>query len=138
MKVREAMREKAEWVSPDLTLQQAAQTMREKNIGALPVGENDRLIGIITDRDICCRAVAEGHDPSKMKVRDVMSKKITYCFDDQDVKDAAQVMEEKHIRRLAVLNRDKRIVGILSVSDLAFHGQQALAGEVLEKVGAHA
>ena len=138
MKVRDAMREKAEWVSPDLTLQQAAQTMREKNIGALPVGENDRLIGIVTDRDICCRAVAEGQDPSKMKVRDVMSKKITYCFDDQDVKDAAQVMEEKHIRRLAVLNRDKRIVGILSVSDLAFHGQQALAGEVLEKVGAHA
>lgn len=138
MKVREAMTPQAHWVGPDMSLKEVAQKMREKNIGALPVGENDRLIGLVTDRDICCRAVAEGHDPSKTKVGDIMSKKISYCFDDQDLEDAAHAMEEQHIRRLAVLNRKKRIVGMLSTSDLATHGQRALAGEVLEKVAAHA
>jgi len=138
MKVREAMTPEAHWVSPDLTLKEAAAKMREKNIGALPVGENDRLIGVVTDRDICCRAVAEGRDPRKVKVRDVMSKKISYCFDDQELEDAAHAMEDKHIRRLAVLNRNKRIVGVLSVADLARHGQRALAGEVLERLRAHA
>ncbi|MGB8275646.1 MAG: CBS domain-containing protein [Alphaproteobacteria bacterium] len=137
MKVREAMTPEAQWVSPDLTLQEVAKQMRDKNIGALPVGENDRLIGMVTDRDICCRAVADGRDPAKTRVRDVMSQKITFCFDDQELPDAAHVMEEKHIRRLAVLNRNKRIVGMLSVSDMASHGQQELAGEVLEKVVPH-
>ena len=133
MKVSEVMTPEAHWVSPEITIKEAAQKMRDKNIGALPVGENDRLIGLVTDRDICCRSVAEGHDPSKAKVREVMSKTISYCFDDQDVKDAAHMMEDKHIRRLAVLNRKKRIVGVLSVADLAKHGQTALAGEVLER-----
>jgi CBS domain-containing protein len=137
MKVREAMTPKAEWVSPDLTLQEIAKKMRDKNIGALPVGEHDRLIGMVTDRDVCCRAVAEGRDPAKTTVREVMSKKISFCFDDQDLADAAHMMEEKQIRRLAVLNRDKRIVGMLSLDDFASHGERALAGEVLEKVAAH-
>lgn len=137
MKVQEAMTPEAHWISPEITLKEAAAKMREKNIGALPVGENDRLIGLVTDRDVCCRAVAKGLDPHKARVRDVMSKKISYCFDDEDVMDAAHMMEDKGIRRLAVLNRKKRIVGILTVSDLAAHGQRELAGEVLEKVRAH-
>jgi CBS domain-containing protein len=132
MKVHEVMTPEAHWVDPEVTLKEAALKMRQQNIGALPVGENDRLIGLVTDRDICCRAVAEGRDPMRAKVRDVMSPKISYCFDDHDLGEAAQVMEEKQVRRLAVLNRNKRIVGVLSVADLARHGQQALAGEVLE------
>jgi CBS domain-containing protein len=138
MKVREVMTPEAHWVDPEMTLKEAARKMRQQNIGALPVGENDRLIGLITDRDICCRAVAEGRDPTKVKVRDVMSPNISYCFEDQSVNEAAHFMEEKHIRRLAVLNRDKRIVGVLSVADLARHGERALAGEVLDKGRPHA
>jgi CBS domain-containing protein len=102
MQVKDIMTPKVELVGPELTIQEAAKIMRDGNIGSLPVGEDDRLIGMVTDRDITCRAVADGSDPAKTKIRDIVSKKITYCFDDQDVADAAHLMEEKHIRRLAV------------------------------------
>ena len=131
MKVSEIMTPKAQWVGPDTSVQEIAAKMRDENFGSLPIGENDRLIGMVTDRDIVCRAVAEGRDPAKTKARDVMSKHITYCFDDQEADDAAHIMEQKHIRRLAVLNRDKRLVGILSVDDLASRGSHELSGEVL-------
>lgn len=134
MKVSEVMTPKAEWVGPETTIRDLADKMRELDIGSLPIGENDRLIGMVTDRDIVCRAVAKGLDPAKATARDVMSKTITYCFDDQDVDDAAHVMEQKHIRRLAVLNRNKRLVGILSLDDLATHCSHDLSGEVLEAV----
>ena len=88
MFVREAMTERALWITPDITLTQAAQKMRDENIGCLPVGENDRLIGMITDRDLACRAVADGADPAKTKVRDVMTRGIAYCFESDDVTDA--------------------------------------------------
>jgi CBS domain-containing protein len=133
MRVKDIMTPKVELVSPDVTIQEAAKIMRDENIGSLPVGENDRLIGMVTDRDITCRAVAEGSDPAKTKIRDIVSKKITYCFDDQDVADAARLMEGKHIRRLAVLNREKRMVGFLSVDDIT-RCSHDLAGEVLEAV----
>lgn len=131
MKVSEIMTRNAEWVGPETTIWDVAQKMRDEKIGSLPVGENDRLIGMVTDRDIVCRAVAEGLDPSKTTARQVMSETITYCFEDQEADDAAHVMEQKHIRRLAVLNRDKRLVGILSVDDLATRGSHELSGEVL-------
>jgi FOG: CBS domain len=131
MLVRDIMTPKVQWISPDLTLRECAKKMRDSNIGSLPVGENDRLIGMITDRDICCRGVAEGLDPSTTTARRVMSEHIRYCFDDEDVAVAAHKMEDKHIRRLAVLNRDKRLVGILSVDDVARRGSHELAGEVL-------
>lgn len=130
MQVREIMTPDVELVSPALTIQEAARIMRDSNIGSLPVGEDDRLTGMVTDRDIACRAVADGRDPAKTKVRDVVSGEIACCFDDQDVADAAVLMAKLGIRRLAVLDRMNKMVGLVSVDDVArcSHG---LAGEVL-------
>lgn len=134
MQVQDIMTSKIESVSPGLSLLETAQKMRDLNIGSLAVWENDQLIGIITDRDICCRAVSEGLDTETTNVREIMSSEITYCFNDQDVSDAAHLMEDNHIRRLAVLNRDNSIAGFISVDDLA-HASHDLAGEVLEAAG---
>lgn len=130
MLVKEVMNPKAEWVGPETFLADAAKTMRDKDIGCLPVWENEKLIGMVTDRDIICRLVADGRDPARTPVREVMSKEIAYCFDDQEVSDAAHVMEDKHIRRLPVLDRGEHIVGMLSVDDLAITFKE-LSGEVL-------
>jgi len=122
-------------VGPEAGLVEAARKMRSLDVGMLPVCENDRLIGSVTDRDITVRAIAEGFDPRATKVRAVMTPGIVYCFEDQDAKEAAQLMEEKQIRRLPVLNREKRLVGIISLGDLAVRtGREKLAGEVLERV----
>ncbi|MBI3709776.1 MAG: CBS domain-containing protein [Proteobacteria bacterium] len=123
------MTTKVEWINPDLTVREAARRMKENEVGCLPVGEHDRLVGMITDRDIVCRAVAEGTDPAKAKARDVMSKGITWCFDDQNIEEAIHLMDEKHIHHLPVLSRQKRMVGILSLSDLAQRNTQGLSGE---------
>lgn len=128
-------------ISPEAGLVEAAQKMKSLDVGMLPVCENDRLVGCVTDRDITVRAIAQGLDPRATRVRAIMSPGIVYCFEDQDAKEAAQLMEEKQIRRLPVLNRDKRLVGILSLGDLAVRThKQKLAGEVLERVSepAHA
>jgi CBS domain-containing protein len=136
MQVKDIMTSHAESTSSTSTLREAAQKMRDLDVGALPVcGGNDRLAGIITDRDIALRAVAEGLDPSTAVVRDVMTPKIIYCYDDQDVSDAAHMMEQNQIRRLVVLNHDKRMIGILSLGDLAVDtGDEQLAGHTLEAV----
>jgi CBS domain-containing protein len=118
-------------VGPELSLQEAARRMRDINIGSLPVVEKGQLLGMITDRDICCRAVAEGRHAARTTVREIMSQDVTTCFSDDDVADAAQLMERKHIRRLAVLNHDRSMAGFLSVDDLAHHSHQ-LAGYVLD------
>jgi CBS domain-containing protein len=131
MLVREVMAQNVQYVSPSATLQECARRMRDLHIGSLPVWENGKLAGMITDRDICCRAVAEGRDPAKTKAHDIMTKDVTFCFDDQECDDAAHMMEEKHIRRLAVLNRKRSMVGFLSIDDLARCSHE-LAGEVLE------
>jgi CBS domain-containing protein len=106
--------------------------MRADNIGALPVGENDRLIGMITDRDITMRAVAEERSPGNTSVRDVMSEKIFYCFEDDDLEKAAKIMAEHQVRRLPVLNYNKRLVGVLALADLGranpHAAEDALAG----------
>jgi len=138
MKVNEVMSRDAEWESPDTTICDVAKKMRDMNIGSMPVGENDRLVGMVTDRDIVCRAVGEGLDPAKTTVRQIMTKTIAYCFDDQEVDDAAHLMEQKHIRRLAVLNRKKRLVGILSLDDMARKCSHDLSGEILAAVSARA
>src|SRR5438876_10330250 len=104
--------------SPDQTIREAAQLMAEIDAGALPVAQNDRLVGMITDRDIAVRAVAQGKSP-QTKVNDVMTREILYCFDDQDLDDIAQNLGENQVRRLPVVNRDKRLVGILSLGGLA-------------------
>jgi CBS domain-containing protein len=101
----------------------------------MPVCDHDRLAGILTDRDITVRATAEGKDPAACKVRDVMTRDVVYCFDDQDVKDAADTMAARQIRRLLVLNRDKRLVGIVSMADLAVDaGREAKPAETLKQV----
>ena len=136
MQVSEIMTPGVECTRPDATLREAAQRMRDLDVGPLPVcGNNDRLEGMITDREIVVRALAEGQDPSKTPVRDVMTPGIIYCYDDQDVSEAAQLMEENQVRRLVVLNSDKRLVGIVSLGDLAVdtHDEQ-LAGHILEAV----
>jgi CBS domain-containing protein len=121
---------------PTASLQEAARKMRDLDVGPLPVcGDNDRLVGMLTDRDITVRAVAEGQDPKTARVQDIMTPDITYCFEDQDITEAARLMEEKQIRRLVVLNRDKRLVGIVSLGDLAVKtGDKKVSSEALEQV----
>jgi CBS domain-containing protein len=128
------MSKKVTWVGPELTLDQAAKKMLDLDIGCLPVGQNDRLVGMITDRDIACRAVAKGLEPGKTTVDDAMSKGISYCFEDEEVGQAAQLMEKKQIHRLPVLNREKRMVGILSLGNIALRASHELTGEVVEAV----
>ena len=118
MKIREAMTRDVRMVRPDQTLREAAHLMAELDIGALPVNDNDRLIGMITDRDIAVRAVGEGLG-ADTPVRQVMSNEVKYCFDDQDVEEVTRNMGEQRLRRLPVVDRNKRLVGILSLGDLA-------------------
>jgi CBS domain-containing protein len=131
MKVREAMTREVRLVRPDQTIREAARLMSELDIGALPVEENDRLVGMLTDRDIAVRAVAEGHGPDT-PIRTVMTQEIRYCFEDQSIDEVTQNMAEQRIRRLPVLSREKRLVGILSLGDLAIdETAQEEAGEAL-------
>lgn len=135
MQVKEAMTSGVECINPDATLREAAEKMQSLDIGPLPVCENDRLVGMITDRDITVRATAAGADPAVEQVRDVMTPEVVYCFDDQDVNEAARLMRDKQIRRLVVLNRNKRLVGIVSLGDLAVEtGDDELSGKTLEAV----
>jgi CBS domain-containing protein len=131
MKVKEAMTRDVQLVKPDQRISEAAQLMAKLDIGALPVEEDDRLVGIITDRDIAVRAVAAGRGP-ETPVRDVMSREIKYCYEDQSIDEVTQNMGELRIRRLPVLTRDKRLIGILSLGDLAIdQGARDEAGEAL-------
>jgi CBS domain-containing protein len=133
MLVKKIMTHKLESIPPTASLRQAACKMRDLNLGSLPVVEDGMLIGMITDRDICCRGVADSFDPATTAVGEVMSRDIWFCFGDDNVTDAVQQMEQHHIRRLAVLNHDKTMAGFLSVDDLA-HYSPELAGEVLDYV----
>jgi CBS domain-containing protein len=135
MQVKEVMTPGVECIPPDSTLQDAARKMQALDVGPLPVCDHDRLAGMLTDRDIVVRAVAEGRDPGTTRVRDVMTPEVVYVFEDQDVQEAARLMEEKQVRRLLVLNRDKRLVGIVSLGDLAVEtGDEKLVGRTLEHV----
>lgn len=134
MKVREAMTRDVRLIQPDQPIREAARAMAELDIGALPVEENDRLVGMITDRDITVRAVALGLGP-ETPVRQVMSPEVKYCFEDQSIDEVTENMGEHRIRRLPVLNRDKRLVGILSLGDLAIdEAAQDEAGEALGRI----
>ena len=119
MQISQIMTRDPELIAPTAMISEAAKRMRRENVGALPVGENDRLIGMITDRDIATRAVAENRAPEDTDVREVMSDGIFYCFEDEDLEAAAQCMAEHQVRRLPVLNRDKRLVGIVALADIA-------------------
>ena len=135
MLLRDMMTASIEDIPADATLMQAAEKMKRLDIGAIPVRENDRLVGIITDRDIAVRAVAEGRDPKKVPVREAMSRDVSFCYEDQSVESAAKLMEEKQIRRLPVFDRSDRPIGMVSLGDLAVRNRDdRLSGEVLERV----
>lgn len=130
MKVKHVMTREVVVVSPDDSICEAARRMAECDAGALPVGENDRLVGVITDRDIALRAVAQRLPPDT-PVRDVMSREVLYCFDEEDIEHVARNMADQQIRRLPVVNRDKRLVGIISIADLALNAKSRAAGEAV-------
>jgi CBS domain-containing protein len=135
MQVKDVMTKGAKCVTPSTSLQEAASKMKNLDVGPLPVCEADHLVGMITDRDITVRATAEALPPRLGQVRDVMTPDVVYCFEDQDVQEAARLMQEKQIRRLVVLNRDKRLVGIVSLGDLAVEtGDEGLTAKTLEQV----
>ena len=135
MKLSEIMTRDVVVLQPDDSLQSAAKKMRDRNIGFLPVCDGEELIGVISDRDITIRALADGMDVNIMLGRDLMTVPAIYCFDDQDIREAAKIMEENQIRRLVVLSReDRRLVGVVSLGDLARNDSADRSGQVLQKV----
>ena len=133
MKVSDAMSRDVQVVSPEQSIRDAARTMASIDAGVLPVGENDRLIGVITDRDITIRAVAEGKAPTT-KVREVMSQEVLYCYDDQDLDEVAKNMGDMKVRRMPVVNREKRLVGIISFGDLARNESVGTTGQTISTI----
>lgn len=134
MNIEKAMHKGAKWVSPDTPVSEIAVLMKKEDIGSVPVGENDRLVGMITDRDLALRVLPDGADPKALKARDVMTKGIVYCRTDQSIEDAIHLMEDKKIRRLPVINDKKRLVGMLSLGDVSHHASQELSGELVHAV----
>jgi len=135
MQIKDVMTSNVEVIHPDAMLQDAAKKMRDLDVGSLPVCDGQRLVGTLTDRDIVVRAIAEGRDPTATPVRMAMTSEVIYCFEDQAVEEAAKLMKEEQIRRLPILNRDKRLVGIVSLGDLAVDtGDKRMVGETLTKV----
>ncbi|HUI15119.1 MAG TPA: CBS domain-containing protein [Xanthobacteraceae bacterium] len=131
------MHKGAQWVSPDTPVKAVAKAMLEQDIGAVPVGDNDRLIGMVTDRDIAVRGVADGKDVAALKARDVMTKGIIWCRDSDDLSHAANMMQSKQVRRLPVIDKNKRMVGILSLGDLSQAGTERTIAAATRAVSAH-
>jgi CBS domain-containing protein len=135
MELRDIMTRNVEVVNGNASLKEAATKMKKLDVGLIPVCDGDRLKGLLTDRDITIRATADGRDPSKTKVNEVMSTDIAYCLEDQAVDEAVILMEARQIRRLPILNQDKQLVGIVSLADIAVHvGDRDLTGETLEEI----
>ena len=138
MKVREVMHKGVDWVDPDTPVIDLAKLMRQHDIGAIPIGENDRLIGMVTDRDIVCKGLAEdGFDPRRATARDVMTPGIHCCREDDDLAKAVRHMEELNVRRLPVINKNKRMIGILSLGDVSHSASAELLLECIKSVSAH-
>jgi len=137
MQVREAMHKGVEWMAPTTSLAELAQTMRKHDVGAIPIGENDRLIGMVTDRDIVVKGLANGKDASSLTARDVMTEGIVYCRANEELGDALRIMEDKKIRRLPVLDENKRMIGMLSLGDVSSAASHELAGELAAAVSTH-
>lgn len=137
MKVKEVMTKVVEFVRPETTVQEAAGKMKDLNVGPIPVCEGDKVRGILTDRDIVIRAVAEGRDVRTTRVQDVMTKDVVCCGEDDDVKEVARLMKDHQIRRIVVVNGNKGLAGIVSLGDLAVDTHDdKMSGDVLEKVSA--
>ena len=137
MKVKDAMHKGVEWVAPTTTVLDLAKMMQKHDIGAIPIGENDKLIGMVTDRDIVCRGLTNGKDISKVTAREIMTPAIIWCHADEDLDDATRIMENKKVRRLPVIDKNKRMVGMLSLGDVSHAGKSKISGEVLQAVSAH-
>jgi CBS domain-containing protein len=135
MKVRESMTQDVLVAHPDQSVAEVARLMVERDIGALPVGENDRLVGMLTDRDIAVRVVAEGKGP-ETKVSEAMSREVLYCYDDDDLNTVAGNMADLQVRRLPVVNRDKRLVGIVSIGDVAICEGARMTGRAVASISA--
>lgn len=133
MKIRDVMTPDVRTVAPSDSIQNAARLMAETDVGVLPVAENDRLVGMLTDRDIAVRAVAAGLAPDAA-VRDAMSPEIKYCFEDDEVDEVCENLADQQLRRLPVVDRDKNLVGIVSLADLATRSNSDAAGEALEGI----
>ena len=134
MQLSQILSRNVETLPPDATIREAAQRMRSLDVGSMPVCDGAHLLGMITDRDITIRAVADGRDPAQTPVRDAMTPDVQYVFENDDVRKAAQIMEDRQIRRLPVVNQEKRLVGIVSLGDIARTGNDRLSGEALQQI----
>ena len=138
MIVKEAMQRGVDWVSPDTPVTELAKLMRDHDVGAIPIGENDRLVGMVTDRDIVCKGLAhDTFDARRATARDVMTAEIHCCREDDDLAKAVRHMEELKVRRLPVINKSKRMVGILSLGDVSHSAPGDLLLECVKRVSAH-
>ena len=137
MQLNRIMTEYVEVIAPEMSIQEAAEQMRSLDVGVLPVCNGGRLVGMLTDRDLAVRAVVDGRDPKSTTVEEIMTRQIAFCFEDQDIEEAERVMEKNQIRRLPVLDHDNRIVGIVSLGDLAIKDDENRAGVTLERVSEH-
>ena len=134
MQVSQILTRDVETIRPDMSVREAAQRMKSMDVGSLPVCDGRHLLGMVTDRDITIRVTAEGRDAASTPVQQAMTPDVSYVFEDQDVKDAAKIMREQQIRRLPVLSRDKKLVGILALGDVAQAGDDRLSGDALERI----
>jgi CBS domain-containing protein len=137
MKVVDVMHKGINALEPQTPIAAVAMTMQEKDVGALPITENGALIGIVTDRDIAIRGLAQGGDTSKLTARDVMTTGVAFCMERDTVKDAAQVMESRKVRRLPVLDGGKKVIGMLSLGDISHAASRELTSDVMKAVSAH-
>ena len=138
MKVKEAMHSGVDWVNPDTPITELAKLMRDHDVGAIPIGENDRLVGMVTDRDIVCKGlVQDDFDASRATARDVMTANIHCCREDDDLAKAVRHMRELQVRRLPVINKNKRMVGMLSLGDVSHSAPGDLLFECVRSVSAH-
>ena len=138
MKVKDVMHKGVDWVSPETPVSELAKIMCEHDIGAIPIGENDRLIGMVTDRDIVCKGLAQDNfDASRATASDVMTEDIHCCREDEDLAKAVQHMEALKIRRLPVINQHKRMIGMLSLGDIGHSAPVDLLSECVKSVSAH-
>jgi CBS domain-containing protein len=126
--VKDVMTPQAEVISPDATAEEAAGVMKSLDVGVLPVCDEEGLVGILTDRDVVVRVVGEKRDPKAVRVGEAMTPNIIYCFEDEDVERAASLLADHHIHRLPVLNRERHLVGVVSLSDLAVRGEDSVVG----------
>ena len=136
MQLKDIMTRETETCRPDATLVEVSEQLKQRNVGSLPVCDGDKFVGMLTDRDIVVRGLAERRDPNASMVRDIMSQEVVYAFEDQDVRECARLMEQRKVRRLPILDRSNRLVGIISIDDLAAraHQMEKLAGEVLAQI----